>query len=104
MYAPTTTPAASIALERTFERAMGAAGRALADRQRSPCVGDRTVGSQGGSCRGSGQPWRWLRTGQQSVATEACGTPIESLPFPGTPQHPHEPLSSAVSCSDMTKE
>jgi chemotaxis protein CheC len=31
MYAPTTTPAASVALERTFERAMGAAGRALAE-------------------------------------------------------------------------
>jgi chemotaxis protein CheC len=31
MYAPTTTPAASQALERTFERAMGAAGRALAE-------------------------------------------------------------------------
>jgi chemotaxis protein CheC len=31
MYAPTVTPAASVALERTFERAMGAAGRALAE-------------------------------------------------------------------------
>jgi len=31
MYAPTTSPAASQALERTFERAMGAAGRALAE-------------------------------------------------------------------------
>lgn len=31
MSAPTTTPAASAALERTFERAMGAAGRALAE-------------------------------------------------------------------------
>jgi chemotaxis protein CheC len=31
MYAPTTSPAASVALERTFERAMGAAGRALAE-------------------------------------------------------------------------
>jgi len=31
MHAPTTSPAASAALERTFERAMGAAGRALAE-------------------------------------------------------------------------
>jgi chemotaxis protein CheY-P-specific phosphatase CheC len=31
MYAPPTSPAASQALERTFERAMGAAGRALAE-------------------------------------------------------------------------
>ena len=31
MYAPAITPAAEHALERTFERAMGAAGRALAD-------------------------------------------------------------------------
>ena len=31
MYAPAITPAAEYALERTFERAMGAAGRALAD-------------------------------------------------------------------------
>lgn len=31
MYAPTITPAAEQALERTFERAMAAAGRALAD-------------------------------------------------------------------------